>query len=230
MKPLTSYQTLIKIPGGHTACEYSFFPGLELCAFFPEQVIFSYEAAVQQKPDTAIFIADISDARLKEYWHAAGSPVVIFASSSDMHKFKEAVPEAKVVSLYEKFAEWGIFGSCVHDTYYMPGKDKNAGNAVKGLLETMGATISENSDASLPVLTYDVCERNDLLSEGKDAYFALELFFGTEPEDDEPEHNHENHSRKQLRSPDECRAALVSEAAQQQNISDVCETVLNLFF
>lgn len=229
MKPLTSDQTLIKIPGGHTACEYAFFPGLELCAFFPEQVIFSYEAAVQQKPDTAIFIADISDDRLKEYWQAAGSPVVIFASSSDMHKFKEAVPEAKVVSLYEKFAEWGIFGNCVHDTYYMPGRDKNTGNAVKGLLETMGATISEISDALLPVLTYDVCERNALLSEGKDAYFALELFFGTEPED-EPEHNHENHSQKQLRSPDECRAALVSEAEQQQNISDVCETVLNLFF
>lgn len=229
MKPLTSDQTLIKIPGGHTACEYAFFPGLELCAFFPEQVIFSYEAAVQQKPDTAIFIADISDALLKEYWQSAGSPVVIFASSSDMHKFKEAVPEAKVVSLYEKFAEWGIFGSCVHDTYYMPGRDKNTGNAVKGLLETMGATISEISDALLPVLTYDVCERNALLSDGKDAYFALELFFGTEPED-ESEHNHENHSQKQLRSPDECRAALVSEAEQQQNISDVCETVLNLFF
>lgn len=75
----------------------------------------------------------------------------------------------------------GHFGSCVHDTYYMPGRDKNTGNAVKGLLETMGATISEISDASLPVLTYDVCERNALLSEGKDAYFALELFFGTEP-------------------------------------------------
>lgn len=56
MKPLTLDQTLIKIPGGHTACEYAFFPGLELCTFFPEQVIFSYEAAVQQKPDTAIFI------------------------------------------------------------------------------------------------------------------------------------------------------------------------------
>lgn len=229
MKPLTSDQTLIKIPGGHTACEYAFFPGLKLCAFFPEQVIFSYEAAVQQKPDTAIFIADISDARLKEYWQAAGSPVVIFASSSDMHKFKESVPEAKVVSLYEKFAEWGIFGSCVHDTYYMPGRDKNTGNAVKGLLETMGATISENSDASLPVLTYDVCERNALLSEGKDAYFALELFFGTESED-EPEHNHENHSQKQLRTPAECKTALCSETEQQQNIADVCETVLNLFF
>ena len=229
MKPLTSDQTLIKIPGGRSACEYAFFPGLELCAFFPEQVIFSYEAAVQQKPDTAIFIADISDDRLKEYWQATGSPVVIFASSSDMHKFKEAVPEAKVVSLYEKFAEWGIFGGCVHDTYYMPGNDKNTRIAVKGLLETMGASISENSDASLPVLTYDVCERNALLSEGKDAYFALELFFGTEPED-ELEHNHENHSQKQLRSPDECRAAIASEAEQQQNISDVCETVLNLFF
>lgn len=229
MKPLTSDQTLIKIPGGLTACEYAFFPGPELCAFFPEQVIFSYEAAVQQKPDTAIFIADISDACLKEYWQSIGSPAVIFASSSDMHKFKEAVPEAKVVSLYEKFAEWSIFGGCVHDTYYMSGRDKNTGKAVKDLLETMGAAVKENIDASLPVLTYDVCERNALLSEGKDAYFALELFFGTEPED-ETEHSHENHSQKQLRSPSECRAALVSEAEQQQNISDVCETVLNLFF
>ena len=229
MKPLTSDQTLIKIPGGLTACEYAFFPGLELCAFFPEQVIFSYEAAVQQKPDTAIFIADISDARLKEYWQATGSPVVIFASSSDMNKFREAIPEAEVVSLYEKFVEWSIFGSCVHDSYYMPGNEKNAGKAVKALLETMGAAVKEDPDASLPVLTYDVCERNALLAEGKDAYFALELFFGAEPEE-EQEHNHENHSQKQLRSPDECRAALVSEAEQQQNISDVCETVLNLFF
>ena len=229
MKPLTSDQTLIKIPGGFTACEYAFFPGLELCAFFPEQVIFSYEASVQQKQDTAIFIADISDNRLKEYWQSLGNPEVIFASTSDMHKFKEAVSEAKVVSLYEKFAEWGIFGGCVHDTYYMPGNDKNTGKAVKGLLETMGAAIRENSDASLPVLTCDVCERNAMLSEGKDAYFALELFFGTEPED-ELEYNHENHSQKQLRSPDECRAALVSETEQQQNISDVCETILNLFF
>lgn len=229
MKPLTSNQTLIKIPSGLTACEYAFFPGLELCAFFPEQVIFSYEAAVQQKSDTAIFIADISNTRLKEYWQSIGSPVVIFASSSDMNNFREAIPEAEVVSLYEKFAEWGIFGSCVHDTYYMPENKKNTGKAVKGLLETMGATVREDSDASLPVLTYDVCERNTLLSEGRDAYFALELFFGAEPED-ELEHNHENHSQKQLRSPDECRAALVSEAEQQQNISDVCETVLNLFF
>ena len=229
MKLLKSDQTLIKIPGGLTACEYAFFPGPELCAFFPEQVIFSYEAAVQQKQDTAIFIADISDNRLREYWQSIGSPAVIFASSSDMHKFKEAVPEANVVSLYEKFAEWNIFGSCVHDSYHMSGKDKNTGKAVKALLETMGASVKDITDGTLPVLTYDVCERNALLSEGKDAYFALELFFGTEAED-ELEHNHENHSQKQLRSPDECRAAIASEAEQQQNISDVCETVLNLFF
>ena len=229
MKPLTSDQTLIKIPGDCTTCEYAFFPGLELCAFFPEQVIFSYEAAVQQNPDTAIFISSADDIRLREYWQSIGSPAVIFASSSDMNKFQEKIPEAKVISLYEKFTEWSVFGSCVHDSYYMPGRDKNTGNAVKGLLETMGATISENSDASLPVLTYDVCERNALLSEGKDAYFALELFFGTESED-EPEHNHENHSQKQLRTPAECKTALCSETEQQQNIADVCETVLNLFF
>ncbi len=229
MKPLTSEQTLIKIPGGQTSCEYAFFPGAELCAFFPEQVIFSYEAVVQQKPDTAIFIADISDARLKEYWQSIGSPVVIFASSSDMNKFKAAVPEATAVSIYEKFAEWGIFGSCVHDSYRMGETDSDAGRALKGLLETMGAAVKEDDDNSLPALTYDVCERNSLLAKGKDAYFALELFFGAEPED-ELEHNHENHSRKQLRSPDECTAALYPESEQQQNISDVCETVLNLFF
>ncbi len=229
MKPLTSEQTLIKIPGGLTACEHAFFPGLELCAFFPEQVIFSYEAVVQQKPDTAIFIADISDARLKEYWQSIGSPAVIFASSSDMHKFKEAVPEAKVVSLYEKFAEWGIFGSCVHDSYYMSETNSSAGRALKGLLETMGAAVKNDNDDSLPALTYDVRERNALLSEGKDAYFALELFFGADPED-ETEHDHESHSQKQLRSPDECKASLCPESEQRQNISDVCETVLNLFF
>ncbi len=229
MKPLTSDQTLIKIPGGQASCGYAFFPGAELCAFFPEQVIFSYEAVVQQKPDTAIFIADISDSRLKEYWQSIGSPAVIFASSSDMHKFKEAVPEAKVVSLYEKFAEWGIFGSCVHDSYRISETDSSEGRALKGLLETMGAAVKEDNDDSLPALTYDVCERNALLSEGKDAYFALELFFGTEPED-ETEHNHENHSQKQLRSPDECKASLCPESEQRQNISDVCETVLNLFF
>lgn len=229
MKPLTSDQTLIKIPGDRTTCEYAFFPGLELCAFFPEQVIFSYEAAVQQNLDTAIFISSADDIRLREYWQSIGSPAVIFASSSDMNKFQEKIPEAKVISLYEKFTEWSVFGSCVHDSYYMPESSRNTGKAVKELLETMGASVKDITDGSLPVLTYDVCERNTLLESGKDAYFALELFFGTEPEED-TDHDHENHSQKQLRTPAECKTALCSETEQQQNIADVCETVLNLFF
>lgn len=227
MKQLISNKTLVNIPGGQDSCEYAFFPGLELCAFLPEQVIFSYEAVVQQKPGSAIFISAADAAGLRKQWQSIGSPVMIFASESDMDNFSQAVPEAQTVSIYEKFAEWNIFGSCVHDSYCMSGNNQNAGKAVKALLQTMGAVIND-TDSSAPVLTYDMRMRNNLLAEGTDAYFALELFFGTEPED-EAEHNHD-HQPKQPRSSAECAAAICSEAEQQQNISEVCEVIANLFF
>lgn len=227
MKQLISDKTLVNIPGGQSSCEYAFFPGLELCAFLPEQVIFSYEAVVQQKPGSAIFISAADTAGLREQWQSIGSPIMIFASESDMSNFNQAVPEAQTVSIYEKFAEWNIFGNCVHHSYCISGDNQNAGKAVKALLQTMGAVIN-NTDSNAPVLTYDMRMRNSLLAEGTDAYFALELFFGTEPED-ETEHNHD-HQPKQLRSSAECTAALCSDAEQQQNIFEVCEVITNLFF
>ena len=229
-------QSLIRIPNGYDKCRYAFFPGIELCASAPEQAVLSYDAIVQQHPDSAIFISEPDSETLRNEWAAIGKPIIITANSSDTLLLSQSLPEARIESLYEKFAEWNIFGSCVHDRYNMTGENKNVNHALKALLETMGAKIEENAaDDSLPILTYDMKTRNALLADGRDAYYAMELFFdGSSEEESEhnhdSEHDHERHTQKQLRSPAECRAALCTDNDLEQNMADVIETIQNLFF
>ncbi len=219
-------QTLIRIPNGYSRCQYAFFPGLTLCAFSPDQVVLAYETILQQFDDTAIFISQNDAEIIKKHWSDMGNPTIITANSSDALMFKETFPEIHVASLFEQFAKWNIFGSCVHDEYNLIEPNKS----LKALLETMGATIRESScDDSLPFLTCDINTRNRLLSEGKDAYYALDLFFENDPEEDEA-HDHENHQQSALRSPDECRSKLCSSSEQCQNVSDLIETLQALFF
>ncbi len=223
-------QTLIRIPNGYDQCQYAFFPGLTLCAFSPEQVVLAYETILQQFDDSAIFISQNDAETIKKYWSDMGKPTVITANSSDALMFREAFPGMHVVSLFEQFAKWNIFGSCVHDGYNLIEGEALSNKALKALLETMGATIKEGiRDDKLPLLTCDIETRNKLLSEGKDAYYALDLFFENDPEED-AEHDHENHQQPALRSPDECRAKLCDTSVQSENISDLIETLNTLFF
>ncbi len=163
MEQANGEASLVRIPNGFDKARYAFFPGCQLGASEPEEVVLAYESLVQQYPDTAIFLqcCGISaswagdDERYQEIladirkkWDSIGRPTMILACPTCIKEFKEHLPEIPVISLYEIFAEWNIVGNCVHTPYAVfdscaSRNDAGIKKAVRDIVSTMGAELEE---------------------------------------------------------------------------------------
>lgn len=155
--------SLVRIPAGYEKSTYAFFPGCQLGASEPEEVVLAYESLTQQYPDTAIFLqccgisaswaGDVDGYRailddIKEKWESIGKPTMIMACPTCIKEFKKNLPEIPVTSLYEIFAQWNIVGNCVHTEYSVfdacaARHEDGMKKAVRDIVTTMGADLTE---------------------------------------------------------------------------------------
>lgn len=101
-------------------CEYAFFPGCQLGASEPEFVKRTYQHLIKQIGDVGLILMCCGVPaewagdeekhqeelrRVKNAWQSLGEPVLILACPNCIKKFKEYLPEIKVISVYEVIAE-----------------------------------------------------------------------------------------------------------------------------
>lgn len=163
MKQANTEGALVRIPDGYDKATYAFFPGCQLGASEPEEVVLAYESLTQQHSDTAIFLqccgisaswagdrkgyeAILED--IKDKWEGLGKPVMIMACPTCMKEFKDNLPEIPTISLYEMFASLNIVGNCVHTEYAVfdacaARNEHSMKKAVRDIVTTMGANLSE---------------------------------------------------------------------------------------
>ncbi|NLM52768.1 MAG: FAD-dependent oxidoreductase [Firmicutes bacterium] len=162
----TSTGAYISAPKGKETCEYAFFPGCQLGAAAPENVLQAY-AYLAQNYDTGIMLTccgapaywagdderlDNNLEKIKQDWTALGKPTLIFACATCETLFKQFLPETKTVSLYEllaqddqltpaqPFAEGAVFDPC------NARGNEDMQHSVRILAQKAGITITELKD------------------------------------------------------------------------------------
>jgi glutamate synthase (NADPH/NADH) small chain len=109
---------------GSEICSYLFFPGCQLAASNPEYILQVYRTLASVLPDLGVMLrccgapADWageeeifrqSMEELKEQWLKAGRPILVVACSSCHGIFKQYLPEAELISIWEIFEKHALF-------------------------------------------------------------------------------------------------------------------------
>ena len=188
--------------------------------------------------------------RLLTEWRKLGKPAVIIVSPEDMHFFRGCLGEIKTISLYDELLAHGISGGCSRELYRIAEPETYSfAKAIRELAESMGAVIydPENSDISsddaerIPYLTSSIDMRNELKSQGHDAVHILELIYGMGKSNEHlahvhsegHEHSHEAPKVRDVSMTEKQRAAqaaLFDNAAKNQNLIELEQTLLSLFW
>ena len=160
---------LIRAPKGMESCGYAIFPGCQLGASEPEIIVKLYDALLNRRPDTAMFLRccgipllwagdrerfDEEIASIRDSWRDLGKPTMIMGCMTCMKHFKEYLPEIPVVSLVEILREWDISGGCCEETFCVfdpcsARHEPDARSAVREMAEDMGvklAPLPENNE------------------------------------------------------------------------------------
>ncbi len=130
--------SLIRSPANAPECRYVFFPGCQLGASDPEYVLRAYGFLLDTLHGDAGMMLSCCGApaywagedaqhaeiilRMREHWQAMGSPTVIFACATCARQWKQFLPEAAGLSLYEIMA--GAAGSLPGRIREDDGKDR----------------------------------------------------------------------------------------------------------
>lgn len=157
---------LIRAPKNSKSCGYALFPGCQLGASEPELIIKMYDALLNQRPDTAMFLQccgvpilwagdkagfDQEMERIKAAWSELGKPTMIMGCMTCMKHFKQYLPEIPVVSLPETLRQWDISGGCCEETYCVfdpcaAREEKGARQAVRDLAVDLGVKLEPLPD------------------------------------------------------------------------------------
>ena len=152
---------------GRSASRYLFFPGCQLCASSPGQVSRVYDYLRKELPGGVALMLGCCGApahwagrsetfstelvRWKATWTGLGSPRPIMACATCLRMFKDHLPEADVISLWEVMAEAGIPQSghplpqaplAVHDPCTSRGEPA-VQDAVRRMLSRLGVAAEE---------------------------------------------------------------------------------------
>ncbi len=216
--------------GEYEKCSYAFFPGCQLGSQEPEVVVKVFDALLFQNPDTAIFLyccgkpvllgsdkesdadiltSSINDIRNK--WEELGKPMMIMACPACIEVFAEYLPEIPLVSLYEMLEDLGIGGGCnslEYAIHHPETASEELRKSVETLAEDMGVKLNkEDSDRSLPIITYGIMIRNAFKAKGRDSAHILELMFGMGASNTHLIHTHEHDDSSENASVETCEAA-----------------------
>ena len=188
--------------------------------------------------------------KLLTEWRKIGKPTVIVALPEDMHFFRGCLGEIKTVSLYDELLGSGISGGCSRELYRIAEPDTYSfAKAVRQMAEGMGAVIydggnpdiSPEEESRIPYLTSSIDLRNELKSQDHDAVHILELVYGMGKSNEHLAHTHaegheHSHEAPTVRSVSmtekerAAQAALFDDASKKQNLLELANTLLALFW
>ena len=189
--------------------------------------------------------------KLLTEWRKLGKPAVIVVVPEDMHFFRGCLGEIKTISLYDDLLAHSVSGGCNHELYRIAEPETYSfAKAIREMAESMGAVIydpdrrnlSPEEEARIPFLTSSIDLRNELKAQGHDAVHILELIFGMGKSNEHLTHVHsEHHDHDHSEIPDvrdvsmtekerAAQAALFDNASQKQNLIELEQTLLSLFW
>jgi len=148
-----------------TTCSDLFFPGCQLSASNPEYIPLLYQSLASVLPDLGLMLrccgapADWSGeqevfahtmSEFRKQWLELGKPRLVLACSSCLRMFKDHLPEAQTVSIWEVFVAHNLYPAgraygralAVHDPCTSR-YEEDWQNAVRNGLETMGVNFHE---------------------------------------------------------------------------------------